>query len=826
MRVSVQVRLGALIAGLLLASSLLAADKLAASAPAGKAPSGASPGTTTAQPAATATATAPAAASGPDIGIGLTGGVAGAVANTPGGSGPAVIQTAPGKIAMPVDATATPVPAGPPRTRVFSLRQMGSYGPMELRGLDPTGYLNVDVRTDEVVNSAKLRLVYTYSPSLIYPLSHLRVMVNGEVVATIPLVKETAGQLVTSEINLDPRLFTDFNRISVQMIAHYTLDHCEDPYHSTLWTDVAPETTLTLNTTGITLPNSLALLPVPFFDRHDNTLLRVPFVLAANAGVPTLHAAGVVSSWLGALASYRGARFPVVRSAPTDANAVVLALPGQVPDGITLPEIKGPTISVMTNPAADPQAGRKLLVLAGRTPQELEKAADALVLGQAGMSGDSVIVQSVDMGPARKPYDAPNWVPTDRPVLLRELVSDPQQLQVSGYNPTAIRVNMRVPADLYAWARSNVPLDIRYRYTAPSTWNDSVLNVSINDQLVRSQRLKPVTRSADEARINVPLLSGADARASSNIEIPAFRVGSNNQFQFQFHIDSQKTGLCTSTATDVARAAVDPDSVVDFSDFAHYTALPNLAFFANSGYPFTRMADLAETAVVIPDAPNAQDQEAVLTMLGHMGQWTGLPALRVKLVPASQVDSVSGNDLLVIGSGSAAGLLAKWGKDLPLLIERGKTEVTTRDQRSGWPGWLGGTEDMDDATPAGRSIVSLGGPISALIGFESPLSSGRSVVALTTTSSARLGAVLDAMEDSGKIAAMHGDLSLVRHDEVEGLRVGDRYFVGDLPWYARIWVHVSRYPSLMALAGILAGLIVALTVFWALGRMAARRTGD
>jgi cellulose synthase operon protein B len=73
---------------------------------------------------------------------------------------------------------------------------------------------------------------------------------------------------------------------------------------------------------------------------------------------------------------------------------------------------------------------------------------------------------------------------------------------------------------------------------------------------------------------------------------------------------------------------------------------------------------------------------------------------------------------------------------------------------------------------------------------------------------------------------MHGDLSLVRHNDVEGLRVGDRYFVGDLPWYARIWVHVSRYPSLMALAGILAGLIVALTVFWALGRMAARRTGD
>jgi len=404
-------------------------------------------------------------------------------------------------------------------------------------------------------------------------------------------------------------------------------------------------------------------------------------------------------------------------------------------------------------------------------------------------------------------------------------VSDPQQLQVSGYNPPAIRVNLRVPADLYAWAQRNVPLDVRYRYTAPSAWNDSVLNVSINDQLVRSQRLRPVTRASDEARINVPLISGSDARASANLEIPAFRVGSDNQFQFQFHIDSQKTGLCTSTAADVARAAVDPDSVVDFSGFAHYTTLPNLAYFANSGFPFTRMADLSDTAIVIPDAPNAKDQEAVLTMLGHMGQWTGLPALRVTIVPASQVDSVRARDLLVIGSGSAAELLAKWGKDLPLLIERGRTEVTTRDQKSGWPGWRGGTED-EDTTPSGRSIVTLGGPIAALIGFESPLEAGRSVVALTTTSSAVLGDVLDAFQDSGKITQMHGDLTLVRHGQVEGLRVGERYFVGDLPWYARAWVQISRYPSLMALAGILAGLIVALTVFWALGRMASRRTGD
>lgn len=117
---------------------------------------------------------------------------------------------------------------------------------------------------------------------------------------------------MTSEIDLDPRLFTDFNRISVQMIAHYTLDRCADPYHSSLWTDVSTATTLTLQTARVVLPDSLSLLPVPFFNRHKNSLVRVPFVLAGNAGVSTLRAAGVVASWLGVLASYRSVRWPLV----------------------------------------------------------------------------------------------------------------------------------------------------------------------------------------------------------------------------------------------------------------------------------------------------------------------------------------------------------------------------------------------------------------------------------------------------------------------------------------------------------------------------------
>ncbi|MGY8524064.1 cellulose biosynthesis cyclic di-GMP-binding regulatory protein BcsB [Paracidovorax citrulli] len=729
------------------------------------------------------------------------------------------IQAQPAADPRPPQGTA----AAPERTtRVLTMPAMGAYGPIELRGTNPDHTLNIGVRTDELVTAATLRLHYTYSPALVFPMSHLKVMLNDEVVATLPLDKERAGQQVTREIPLDPRFFTDFNRVVIQFIGHYTMDHCEDPANSALWTDISASSTLALTTAPLSLPNNLALLPQPFFDRRDNRRVTVPFVLPADADTGMLRAAGVVASWLGSLADYREARFPVARTVPPEQHAIAFALPGATAQALGLSEIPGPMLRVMDSPATP---HRKLLIVAGRDAKELETAAAALVLGKAAMSGDQALVQSVDMGPARKPYDAPKWAPVDRPVLFRELVGDPQQLQVAGYSPQPIRVNLRVPADLYGWNNRSVPLNLKYRYTAPSTYNDSVLNVDINDQLVRSYRLRPLSRNDDENVVSVPLLSGSDAVVSNEIRVPAFRVGSDNQMQFRFHLDSQKTGLCASTPARVARAAIDPDSSIDFSSFAHYAAMPNLAFFANSGYPFTRLADLGDTAVVMPESPATIDQEALLTLLGHMGKWTGLPSLRVNVVPSSAIDSARDRNLLVIGTGSAAQLLNQWGRSLPLMIERGKTELALRDQRAGaWTSWLSGTEE-DAVTPAGRAILRAGGPLAAMIGFESPLSANRSVVAVTATAPERIADVLDALEDGTKVAQMRGDLTVVRAREVEGLRLGERYYVGDFPWYARIWVKVSSHPVFLAFAGILAGLAVALTAFWALARVAARRQG-
>ncbi|MFI4928152.1 MAG: cellulose biosynthesis cyclic di-GMP-binding regulatory protein BcsB, partial [Burkholderiales bacterium] len=565
---------------------------------------------------------------------------------------------------------------------------------------------------------------------------------------------------------------------------------------------ISPTSELLLDEAPLKLPNDLALLPAPFFDRHDVTALRLPFVLPGMPDNATLHSAGVVASWFGALANYRQARFPALTDLPANDNAVLVGVAASLPKTVRLPPIDGPVLAIADNPAAP---GKKLLIVTGPTATDVEQAAVALALGKSAMSGAFAHVAPVDPGPRRKPYDAPRWTPINRPVQFRELVDNPEILQADGSTPDAIRVNLRVPADLFSWNGAGVPLMLKYRYTAPSESNNSALAIDINDQLVKSYRLKPSGPQEAGSHQQSAILGHGAGSWQTALDIPAFRVTSANQLQVRFNLDSERNALCSGMTANPAHAAIDPDSTIDFSGFVHYAALPNLAFFSNSGFPFTRFADLAETALVLPDQPDAQELETYLTMLGHMGQWTGFPALRATVTRPAQAVALHDKDLLVISGTPSSALPAQWRNALPLAL---------------------------DAPPAGSGIhrVALGvggagGPLSALLAFESPVAKGRSVVVLASTDPGHIGELLDVLEKPDLVNAIQGDVALVRRTHVDSRRVGAQYFIGDVPIYARIWGTALRHPVPLALLGILAGILLATGLFSLLQNLAARRRG-
>ncbi|NER62536.1 cellulose biosynthesis cyclic di-GMP-binding regulatory protein BcsB, partial [Pseudomonas sp. MAFF212428] len=169
------------------------------------------------------------------------------------------------------------------------LKQLGKNYTMSLRGVESTDTVNFDIRADEVVTGAQLTLQYTYSPALLSDLSQINIMVNDEVAASIPLPKENAGSLQKQVIDIPPYLITEFNRLGVQLIGHYTMQ-CEDPLHSSLWAKISNDSQLSLQVKPVILPNDLSLLPLPLFDRRDPRALNLPFVFAAAPDNATLEA--------------------------------------------------------------------------------------------------------------------------------------------------------------------------------------------------------------------------------------------------------------------------------------------------------------------------------------------------------------------------------------------------------------------------------------------------------------------------------------------------------------------------------------------------------
>jgi cellulose synthase (UDP-forming) len=710
-------------------------------------------------------------------------------------------------------------PAGAPRTHSYTLKQLGAVEAATVRGVEGAVSYPLSVRADEVVTSAKLRLRYAYSPALIPEYSHIRVLVNNEVAAVLPVPREQAAG-VQSDVTLDPKLFSGYNQLTLQLIGHYTRE-CEDPLHTSLWATFGNQSRIELTVSPLGLHNDLSILPLPFFDARDPQPLNLPMVFGTKPDHGTLQAAAMVASYFGALADYRGARFPAYLGKLPSSHAIVFALKDDVPAGINVGPIDGPTIAMASHPT---DVRVKLLLVMGRDVQELRTAAMAFSLGQPAMAGAAVLVKQLDNVPPRKPYDAPRWIPSDRPVKFAEL-ADSGQLQARGLFPDVIKVGMRVAPDKFTWYSRGVPMDVRYRYT-PRTRVDqkSTLNVSINDFFLRSLPLQGTDVNAGVVKVAMTALQGGGtAVGRETIDIPASQIAPKSQLQFKYYFDYVKEGPCKDALLDNDRGAVDPESSIDFSAFPHYAAMPNLASFATAGFPFTRMADLSETAVVLPDTLGAEDIEALLTLFGRMGESTGYPATGVALVKAAEVQSHANKDLLVIGSPANQPLLAQWAQHMPLAMDgaarRVRMPAPVERLVARWEG-----RDLDEAVrrAADLSVRSDAG-MSVMMAFQSPLQKGRSVVVVATSDAKGLPTALATFFDPEHIHNVKGDLAIPHGKQINGLLVGETYHVGNLPLWTSIRWFLSKQPILLVIMAFIAAILAAVLGYRWFRRKAAER---
>ena len=728
--------------------------------------------------------------------------------------------TAPGTTAIAAPATTQ---------RRATLRQLSGQDALVLRGTEGSATVAFGSRADTLVVGARLHLKYSHSPSLILGQSHLKVLLNDQLLAVAAFGTGPNGAPAAQTIEIDPRLVTDFNRLRFQFIGHYA-DACEDQLHSALWAEVSGTSEIELSLRKIPLANELATLPEPFFDPRDLNRLSLPFVFAERPARDTLRAAGMVASWFGSLADWRGARFPVQYDQPPASHAVVFATNATRPAFLSrLPHVEQPTLSVIDNPA---DGVSKLLLVLGRDAAQLEQAAQGLALGHTALSGATAQVRDVAVQAPRQPYDAPRWVRTDRATTFGELVANPKLLQASGHSPERVKIALRIPPDLFTWRSRGVPVEVRFRHNAPAMHEGaSRLTLSVDDELIRSFDLDPGVPAGNPKPVRVPLVESGLRRAEGSARLPAFVLGPRNQLELGFNFGVPRDGACRDRFVPNVRGEIDPDSSVDFSGYPHYTTLPNLGFFASSGFPFTRFADLSQTVVVMPPLPAPSDVSVFLTLLGRLGESTGHPALRFRVADADDDAALRDADLLVIGGAPHQRLLERWQEYLPAVVAGDQRRLNLPASQAGvayrWLGLLGlaGLGNGPDPGIAARTDFAQGGALGALLGLQHPLSPQRSVVVLTASAAPQMLDVLDALDDAGKVRAMSGSVVLVRADKVSSLLVGPTYTVGSIPWWTSVWYPISRYPLLVALLALIVAVLFAYLLWRALRGVTARRLG-
>ncbi|SCX50534.1 cellulose synthase subunit [Kosakonia sacchari] len=691
-------------------------------------------------------------------------------------------------------------------------------GSMVLRGINPDGGVEFGMRSDELVSKAVLNLEYTPSPSLLPVQSQLKVYLNDELMGVLPVTKEQLGKKTLAQVPINPLFITDFNRVRLEFVGHYR-DVCENPASSTLWLDIGRSSSLDLTYQKLAVQNDLSHFPIPFFDPRDNRALTLPMVFAGAPDIEQQQAAAVIASWFGSRTGWRGQSFPVTYNTLPDRNAIVFATNDKRPDFLRdAPAVKGPTISMINHPN-NPYV--KLLVVSGRDDKDLMQAAKGIAQGNVLFRGDSVTVDEVKPLLARQPYDAPNWIRTDRPVTFGELKTYEEQLQSTGLEPSAINVSLNLPPDLYLLRSTGIDMNLNYRYTAPPTKDSSRMDISLNNQFLQYFNL---TSNQDTNRLllHLPVLQGL-LDSKTDVSIPALKLGAVNQLRFDFQYMNPMPGgtieNCVTFQQVPNRVVIGDDSTIDFSKYYHFIAMPDLRAFANAGFPFSRMADLSQTIVVMPPQPTPAQMGTLLDSLGAVGAQTGFPAINVQLTNDGNQINDKDADIMIIGTIPPA---LKDDKKIDLLVNAAQSWVKTPLRQTPFPSIV---PDAADRQADAQTGITSDGPMAAIVGFQSPYHDQRSVVALLADSPRGYELLNGAMNDSGKRAAIYGSVTVIRESGVNGLRVGDIYYVGHLPWFERIWYALANHPVLLAVLAAISVVLLA-WVLWRLLRIISRRRLD
>ena len=613
------------------------------------------------------------------------------------------------------------------------------------------------LRVDRLVTAARLRLSTTGEKG---GAVDIEVALNGYTAGQIEL---TAGQVKV--LALDPALLSDDN---ILVLRRPGADPCEPAGDKLLLALEAAE--LELQQAALPIANDVALLPLPFFDPRVEEPTTIQVALLGERTLEMVQAASLVAAYFGLQGGSR-LRFAVFFDELPVGNAVVLAAgESEVTRGLIAGE--GPTVRLVDNPNGADDAA-KLLVIAAATPGELLAVAQRFAAGNIARGGVLPGNRS-----EYRPYEAPRWVKSDKAIRLGDLTAG-ADLVLEGASRATQAVSFRLAPDLFAELTRAIPLVVDYRVSVPPGAPPPELVVELNHRFI--------------GRLAVPEPAQRPTLQHARFAIHPSQLSGYNELRL--HADFSPDGRgCEQSGPVLPRVVIEGSTALHVEQLHHFAVMPDVKLFVYDGFPFTRFADLRETAVLLAPQPRPAELGLLLSALAHVSAVTGELPRRAVFANSSSTYEKAGRDrdLLVVAGGPWHPWLQSHADELPFDY----TPSGLAPRRPWRPGvllnYLTGFAAFVQLHQARRFAQTVS-PVLGVAGVESPWAPDRSTVLLLATENSQVPALADAMGHA-EASLAGGDLLLAGTARRGAFVLGPRTTRGALPlWRKGRWFFATHW---------------------------------
>lgn len=713
-------------------------------------------------------------------------------------------STAPQAAISPLPSV-TPSPAAMPESLLsepvtgdINVAQMGQPQGVTLTGGQLQSGIVFTLPSDQVITHARLNLSLRVSPALVARNTALQLMLNGQPLGTLPLGVSDSDK-IDYQLDVPSAMVVSNNNLSFRLndAEQLLCERNAEQYNVT----ILPDTRLDLEGLQLNVSKQMRNFPRPFIDPMRMTTASVPMIFADQATPEQVSAATIVASWMGIQADYRGINFPVVRGSLPEKNGIVFGAPGSKIGSLTLPTVEQPTLQMVDNPD---NPIYKLMLVIGRDENELRQAAWRLV-SQPLDTDDAQISVGAQTIPQRQEYDAPNWINTQRPVYLSELLHPGQELTSTGIWHDALRLNFRAAPDLFQWDGDTIPIRLNYRFPSEN-WIDedkSFLNVTLNGTFLRNLTVNKIGLLED-----IWHRLGGDARQETYVlKLEPYLIYGDNQLQLYFNIKPRPNAPCNVLRNNNIKSRIEENSYIDLSNTRHFTMLPNLSYFVGASFPFSRMADYAQTLLLLPAQPSDAEISTLLNLAGRSGHATGVILSRNQVLfglPANEkaAQQLQQHDVLGVSTIRQREFGQTMLADSPYQLNGNALSVKSASFWSRVAGWL--TGDWNRQQLDADRYFSSNEDWRGFISYRSPWDPARLVVMAVASNDSQLLHLQGDLASSRINAGIRGDTAIITNENgIRSFRVGPQFPSGQMPWYMIAVWYASQHSVLLALLTLL-----------------------